>query len=435
MKTYKHLYEYYISDSNIRDAVHDATLGKPKHKFLREVKNDSEKYIPVIKKWAMRFWNSPHRPLLIYDGITRKKRTIVVPSDKEQIIHHMIVNTIKPLCTRSMYEHAYGSVPGRGVEKCAHFIEKAITYHPKDCKYCLKTDIRHYFQSVDRKILKAKFKRKINDVRFYNLLCAVIEYDVLGDLLKAARVQKITELWVRGKATDRWFDLQNAVATDDVPNAERIIRNLHIPEEPKSQMISAISGNRAGIPLGYYTSQWFSQFYLEDFDHYIKEQLGAKYYFRYVDDQVIFDHSKRRLHKIRKAMEQYMQTELHLEMKPNWQVFRFDYIGADGEHHGRDLDFLGYRFYSDRMVLRKTIMLKCTRKAKRINSKPKYTAYDARQMLSYLGRIAHSDTYTMYLNRVKPMVSIRQCKHKVSAFDKARKDVSCIAQGQTQNRQ
>lgn len=42
-----------------------------------------------------------------------------------------------------------------------------------------------------------------------------------------------------------------------------------------------------GLPIGNLTSQVFANFYLTEFDHYIKHVLGIKCYLRYVDDFVI----------------------------------------------------------------------------------------------------------------------------------------------------
>lgn len=421
MISYKHLYDYYISDQNVIDACMNATKGKVKHKFLCDVRSNVYLYEPKVKHWAIYFYNSFHKPIQIYDGITRKKREIVVPSDIEQLVHHMIVQTIKPMCLHGMYEHAYGSVPNRGTEKCEHYIEQAIKYHPKECKYCLKTDIHHYFPSIDRKIMKAKFRKKINDDKFNALIGVILEYDKLGELLKLSKVKGVYDLCSYGKPTDLWYLFQEYVGTDDTENIRKTICSLSCPVSAKDELLTIALSERKGIPLGFYTSQWFSQFYLEDFDHYIKEKLGADFYFRYVDDQVIFGSNKKKLHKIQKAMAQYMHDELNLEMKPNWQVFRFDHIGKDGIHYGRDLDFLGYRFYCDRTVLRRNIMMKATRKANRMWKKRSFSAYDSRQLLSYLGRIDHSDTYDMYTEWIKPIVSIQQCKRKVRAYDKARK--------------
>ena len=79
---------------------------------------------------------------------------------------------------------------------------------------------------------------------------------------------------------------------------------------------------------------------------------------------------------------------------------------------------MGFRFFCDRTIMRKSIMLKCTRKAKRISKKDRVNIRDARQMVSYLGWLDHTDTYNMYLERVKPYVNYKKLKKRISADDK-----------------
>ena len=138
------------------------------------------------------------------------------------------------------------------------------------------------------------------------------------------------------------------------------------------------------------------------------------HYMRYMDDMVIFGSNKRVLHRMRQAISDYLEMELGLELKVNWQVFRFSY----GNNQGRDLDFMGFRFYRNRTILRKSIMYKATRKARKISKKEKATILDAHQMLSYLGWIDCTDTYLMYWKWIKPCVSFQQLKRKVSRYDK-----------------
>lgn len=121
---------------------------------------------------------------------------------------------------------------------------------------------------------------------------------------------------------------------------------------------------------------------------------------------------------MRQAVADYLESELGLELKANWQVFRFSYIDHDGKEQGRDLDFMGFRFYHNRTILRKSIMFKATRKARKISKKEKPTILDARQMLSYLGWIDCTDTYYMYDKWIKPYISFKELKHKVSQFDR-----------------
>lgn len=367
MKTYRNLYEQYISDENVVQSIHDARIGKKHHELLAKMEMDIDKWLPVVKRWATNFRNAKHVPKIIHEGSRNKQREIIVPTDKEQVIHHMLVNPLKEVVLHGMYEHAYGSVPGKGAEFCAYYIKRDIKHDRKNTKYCLKMDIRHYYPSIDTQILKNLLSEKIKDDRYLKVLFEVIDV------------------------------------------------------------------NEVGLPLGFYTSQWLAQFYLHKLDRFIKQDLGANYYYRYVDDMVIFGSNKRELHRMRKEIERYLNDVLNLQMKGNWQVFRFDWIDKNEQHHGRDLDFLGYRFFRNKIILRKSIMIRCTRKAKRIHDKHRLTVKDARTMLSYLGRIDHADVYGMYLERIKPYVNIKRCKTKVSASDKKKRKEIMMLCGLSQN--
>ena len=134
----------------------------------------------------------------------------------------------------------------------------------------------------------------------------------------------------------------------------------------------------------------------------------------HMDDMVIFGSNKKVLHRTRQAISDYLENELGLSLKDNWQVFRFSY----GNDKGRDLDFMGFRFFRNRTILRKTIMYKATRKAIKLSQKEKPTIHDARQMLSYLGWIDCTDTYKMYRRWIKPYVSFKQLKRKISQHDR-----------------
>lgn len=212
---------------------------------------------------------------------------------------------------------------------------------------------------------------------------------------------------------------------DSIPH-DMLVRKLRetIHDKRLMAVLEEIIGvTDKGIPLGFYTSQWIANWYLQGLDHHIKEELGAAFYIRYMDDMVVFGANKRRLHRTREAVGEYLEKELGLEMKGNWQVFRFDYGGKY-----RPLDFMGYKFYRDRTVLRKSIMIKAARKAAKISRVERVSIFEARQMLSYLGWIKHTDTYGMYLERIKPLVSFRKLKRKVSRYDKNRRKKDAVVQ-------
>src|SRR5690625_7569319 len=59
--------------------------------------------------------------------------------------------------------------------------------------------------------------------------------------------------------------------------------------------ISEIIRSADGLPIGNYLSQCLSNLYLTYFDHWIKQVVGVKYYYRYADDMVILLDSKEEL--------------------------------------------------------------------------------------------------------------------------------------------
>lgn len=168
-------------------------------------------------------------------------------------------------------------------------------------------------------------------------------------------------------------------------------------------LIKLILGNgEKGIPLGYYTSQWFSNFYLEGLDHFIKEKLKARYYVRYVDDMVIIDTNKRKLHKIRLEIQKYLNEKLDLELKNNYQVFPLKY---------RCIDFLGFKFYKNgKTKLRKHIFLKINRLVSKIKRKNYCSLKNARSLISLIGWLKQTISYKFYSEKIKPIIKIGTLK-------------------------
>jgi retron-type reverse transcriptase len=129
-----------------------------------------------------------------------------------------------------------------------------------------------------------------------------------------------------------------------------------------------------GIPIGSLLSQYLANFYLSSFDHYCKESLKLKFYFRYMDDIVILHEDKAYLHKLKRLFDDVFREEYDLKIKENWQVFPIE---------ARGLDFVGYRFFHNRTILRKRIY----KKARYVFSrKTKHKAY-----YSYYGWCKHAN--------------------------------------------
>ncbi len=138
------------------------------------------------------------------------------------------------------------------------------------------------------------------------------------------------------------------------PSVSHSRLKLHIRRKIKDKRLLSLLDNiidsAPGIPIGNYLSQYFGNVALTPFDHWLKERMKVHYYFRYVDDFVVFSCDKRTLHLLQKQIASKLKEE-GLTLKGNWKIFP----SSEG------VDFLGYRTYSNRRILRKTIRLKAVR--------------------------------------------------------------------------
>ncbi len=126
-----------------------------------------------------------------------------------------------------------------------------------------------------------------------------------------------------------------------------------------------------------------------------------------------------------KAIETYLNDNLDLEIKGDWQVFRFEYpVMKDGKPvldenrkqvtKGRMLDFMGFQFHHDRTTIRKSNIESARRKANHISKQDKISWYNASVMLSYMGLFKHTDTYNYYIEYIKPKINVKKLKRIVS---------------------
>ena len=370
MKSYKNLFPQTQQVEIIDEAFRIAIKRKTKRKDVKYLIENYDKTKIALKKFIDDIVSDKIKPLIHYaieinDGFKLKKRTILQPffniKKLEQLLQHLIIQILKSIFFKGMYEFSCGSVPGRGVHYGKKYLEKFIKQNPDKIKYVLKADIHHFYENINTDILKERFRKIIKDEKFLKLIFFVLDSNV-------------------------------GVKRDGTVF-------------------------RPGLPIGFYTSQWFANFFLQPFDHYVKEELKAAFYMRYMDDIVIFGSNKRELHKIFKCIKKYL-SGIDLQIKDNWQIFPFDYIDKNGVRRGRFIDFMGFKFYRDKTTIRKSIFLRGCRLARRLKKKVKISWYDSTRMLSYTGWFLHTDTFNAHNKYIKSNVNIQVCKKLVSNHDR-----------------
>ena len=123
-------------------------------------------------------------------------------------------------------------------------------------------------------------------------------------------------------------------------------------------MLDEIIDSTEGLPIGSYLSQYLGNFYLTYFDHFIKEVLKVKYYFRYCDDIILLSNNKKELHRWFTIIEKYLLEELNLKVKNNYQIFPVN---------KRGIDWCGYKHYHTHTLIRKTIKKKYIKSKNKMN--------------------------------------------------------------------
>lgn len=183
-----------------------------------------------------------------------KVRMINAPYFRDKIVQLCLHNELKYIFVPSFIPESFACIDGRGTHKAVDQVQRNLRqayWKWGDEAYICKADVRKFFYSIDRDILKELYRRKIKD----------------KDVLE-----------VMDTITD-----------------------------------SADSISVKGVPLGNTMSQLYANIYLNQFDNYAKRYLGIKYYVRYMDDIIMILPNKKEAVKAKEQFIYYLDTYLQLE--------------------------------------------------------------------------------------------------------------------------
>ena len=185
-------------------------------------------------------------PYIVFQIKEPKPRTIVSQQMTDKVVNHLVSRYIlHPALQPSFIAENVASIEGKGT----------------------RAGLDYYY----------KFRRdcKIKYDKYYILKCDVQKYfaSIDHDILKAKLKKKIKDK----DALDIVFRI--------------------------------IDSSEKGLGIGNMTSQVLAVFYLNDLDHYIKEELKIKYYVRYQDDFLLFHESKEYLKECLEKIKEFLVKE------------------------------------------------------------------------------------------------------------------------------
>lgn len=366
MKEYKYLYQKMLNEETIRSAYKKLRKGKTKRWEIQYIDKHLDEEVEKMRNMILN--TKPPgvevpNPELAYHPEDRVPRTIHEHGKTRKIYmpniwEQWLHHIIVLVLEPIVTATAYPYSCGSFPNRGAHYAKRQMVQWIK-----LGKNIR-YFAKVDIR-------------HFYDN----VRHDIL-----------LRELRIRIK--DEWF--------------------LYI-------IMLCLQGFKKGIPLGFYISQWLANYLLEPLDRFMTKELGFDKYMRYMDDMSWAGNNKKELHRSIIAVAMFIGRRFRLKLKHNYQVFKF-YYEKGAKVIGRELDFMGFLFYRDRVLIRERIMLAATRLARKMHRAKeqgrRYYEKHIKAMLSYVGWFSCTDSYNCYLEHIKPFINVGKLKKIVSKLDR-----------------
>jgi hypothetical protein len=249
MKRVGGLYERILDRENFLVAFHRAARGKRHRAEVRDFQKDLPDWLPSI---ALRLYTGNFQFGRFHQFVIRdpKERIITAPCFEERVVHHAIMNVCEPVLDRWLIDETFACRVGHGREAAV----KRAMHFCRTQPWCLKLDVRKYFDSINHDQLLSLLTRKFKEVPLLILL-------------------------------------------------NRIVRSFR-------------GTQRMGLPIGSLMSQHFANFYLGWFDRYVKESIQVRGYVRYMDDMLIWGDNRHDLKIVQQECEQFVSDVLGLELKP-----------------------------------------------------------------------------------------------------------------------
>jgi len=203
MKSYNKLYEKIISFENLILAWQKARKGKTGKGYVIEFELELFCNLMALH-YELKYESYKPKPLVSFILRDPKTRVISKSEFRDRIVHHAIVNILEPLFDKTFIYDSCANRIKKGnlfaLQRFDYFKRKVsrnglVAKNPfKDNNYvsgyCLKADIKHYFQEVDCDILIGIISKKIDDALVVELVRKILN-NTASQLGGGANDQKV----------------------------------------------------------------------------------------------------------------------------------------------------------------------------------------------------------------------------------------------------
>ena len=175
MKRIGKLFNKAFSEENLYKAYLDARKGKRKKCacFLFEKNLGAN-----LEELYQKIHSNNYKPesYFKFEVYEPKRRIIYAPAFKDIVVQHAIYRIIYSIFNKTFVNTSFACRREYGTHRASKYTQKALRQYDKNL-YTLKLDIRKYFYSMNRKILRRLIERKIKDKRFVDIMMQFAVYE------------------------------------------------------------------------------------------------------------------------------------------------------------------------------------------------------------------------------------------------------------------
>ena len=293
------IYAKIISKENLYRSAHLAARGRRYKDAAADFSFHLEREVQALHRElaGKTYRHGKYRTFTIFDP---KERNISAAPFRDRVIHHAVHDVIEPVIDKIFIYDSYACRKEKGTHKA---VDRAQSFLRAN-RFCFHGDIRKYFPSIDRGILKEMLAKRIGD----------------KDLL-----------WLLEEIVDSAVSVSPCAP---VPEGE----GAGSASKSGSPQAGATASPQKGLPIGNLTSQFFANLYLNELDYFVKFDLRLRYYLRYMDDFLIFENDKEALSVVKQKIRDFLKNRLELRLhEGKSQVYRTK----------TGIKFLGFRICKD----------------------------------------------------------------------------------------
>ena len=181
MKRISHVWETIVSADTLREAARRACRARRDKAEVAEFMSDMDGNLARIRGSLLdgTYHSSEYRTFTIREN--GKERLIAdLPLCPDRIVHWAVALAVEGPLNRRLIDQCYGSVPGRGHHMAVRRLESYVRGDSR-VRYALSMDVRKFFPSIDKEILKGMLRRAFKDARALALMEQIVgEYPLPG---------------------------------------------------------------------------------------------------------------------------------------------------------------------------------------------------------------------------------------------------------------